>query len=386
MKWKLSLFGYRERDVNAYIQELVEANAAEIAAIEESIGLATEIRLRQSMQLTSLCEERDRRRARIDEAKTALIRVYYQTLHREYYRAEANTIAETYTKVNDKEMAAPNAGGKKSGQRMIKRMRRQTLVGTSIPGVSQKALEAHLYEMEKMHERAIGDLKDKLEQLEKAIATQRDEIKGLEDLMQQPEMQERFIDLSERFLARFEKMIDEAMRKSGGMSSPGVMNKREMDARERERELRLQIARYRRLIKSMSRASVSTEEQEAENGRMSRLAGQSSNDRSQFTELDEYQLGPLARADDDLATGSSGSAESARPGNEAPGEHTGADSHGEKGLKELRFLYLLEKKAGAELFDQTGEVLIRSGEPISLETAEKIFREGLMDQLIKYLQ
>jgi len=57
MKWKLSLFGYRESDVNSYLRVLAETRAAEVTAIEEQIYVAEETRLRQEILLTGKREE-----------------------------------------------------------------------------------------------------------------------------------------------------------------------------------------------------------------------------------------------------------------------------------------------------------------------------------------
>jgi len=80
MNWKLSLMGYRERDVNLYLQDLTEVREAEIANFDQKIRDAEEMILLQEKQLAVLRTEAERRRTRLSEAESCLAQLYFRAL------------------------------------------------------------------------------------------------------------------------------------------------------------------------------------------------------------------------------------------------------------------------------------------------------------------
>ncbi|MCL2166164.1 MAG: hypothetical protein FWH49_02580 [Clostridiales bacterium] len=204
-------------------------------------------------------------------------------------------------------------------------MKKEKQLNTSLLGVAPADMENYLLKQEKKHEDAIAELAGKLKHLEDTIAEQGDDIQNLENLLKRPEMQNAFIDLAERFLVRFGDVMEEAARESAAQKDGAGQNHGEADRLPQVEELRRQIENYRTQINELLQ-SIDKRYKTKENN------------------------------------------------NKATDR-----------LKELRFLYLSEKKAAADVVSRSGEVLLGKGEAVTPEVAERVFQLGLMDQLIRQL-
>ena len=308
---------------------------------------------------------------------------------------------------------------------------------TTPRGPAQKSLKEYLISQDKKHESAIEGLTEKLRRLEKAVETQNAEIKGLErKLLGQPDLQKPFIDLAERFLVGFEQMLEDATRDNVYLRAKSSLSQREQELIREENDLRLQIARCRRKVNALLRA-VDRRAGEAGHGeaaKQSEAAGRADTDgqaeaaaQSEAAGQPEAVKQPEAAKQSEVAKQSeaAGQSEAAKQ-SEAAGQATqpalsahagqervvhivglmadeskkpaekaeaapaggGDESGAETALPchELRLLYLMDKTAGEDLWGKEGELLIRQGEPICMGSAEKIYHQGLMEQLVQNIR
>ncbi|MCL1849500.1 MAG: hypothetical protein FWF83_07520, partial [Clostridiales bacterium] len=382
--WKRSLFGYREEEVNAYLSDLAEARAAELSAIEGKIDTVTDMSRKQEAMLAERRDDAQNLRSRLNEVESTLILTYYRIVH------DYQALAEE----GDNKTSA--SGGQSSPRRESMNMAKQGFFGKSLMGVSPHELETYLLRQEQEHEASIKNLSDKLNQLEKALATQSDEIQALGDLMAQPEMQRPFIDLAERLLARIERAMGSAIREPMMNTDKDAFSPEERERMKREDELRLQISRSRRMINALIR-EVNRQEAGGEDGTES--AG--------LEDLADV-LGAGLDGADEILDGRRGSRESENQGyydengglarsmanierlsktwDESPDAAENTLHQDEKPLNtipdSLRYHYLMDKQAGQDIIGHDGRVLAKKGETVTLQAARTIHREGLMEQLI----
>ena len=201
-------------------------------------------------------------------------------------------------------------------------MDKQRAQDSGIMGATLKKLEEYLIRQEKMFKAEIRDLVERISRLDKTVAAQSEGIIALERLIKQLDMQKAFMDLTSRFLDCYERVLDEANR------SPS---------------LRFQGA--------ADRAAEQAEAGPAHTG---------------------YMDGPMESAPQDTGL--------LHPSGERGGRRYPTRENS------LRFRYLLDKAAGRDLAGRDGALLIKEGEPIGEEAAEEIDRQGLMDQLIRYIK
>lgn len=200
IKWKMSLFGYRESEVNEYLNDLSRDWDEECASYRDKIDAARTTSLRLEPVLADLREEVSLRRSRLEKVERGLIHAYYQAIQGQIKDKPA------VKKYSDQ------GGGKDYPRWESRRMKNQRILNTSLLGVAPGELERYLIEQEKKHDTLISDLAEKLGRLEDTIVAQKEEIKGLEEQLKKPEMQKQFIDLAERFLARFEQILERTLR------------------------------------------------------------------------------------------------------------------------------------------------------------------------------
>ncbi|MDR0468547.1 MAG: hypothetical protein LBH09_01065, partial [Peptococcaceae bacterium] len=214
MKWKRALFGYRESEVNRYIQDVAEARDRESDAYHEKIRAAEVTKLQQEAAMETMRHDIGVRHARLEKVESGIVSMYYRFIQSQAERdpGQIQKSAET--------------GGYSLSRGEGKRLSKKRALSTSFLGVAPKDLAEYLISREQDHKELISGLSDKLHKLEKAIETQSEEIRKLEGFLKQPEMQESFIDMAERFLARFEQMLQDTVRKtmypgSGGNGGGG---------------------------------------------------------------------------------------------------------------------------------------------------------------------
>ncbi|MCL2121156.1 MAG: hypothetical protein FWH28_02780 [Clostridiales bacterium] len=203
-------------------------------------------------------------------------------------------------------------------------MKKEKQLNTSLLGVAPADMENYLLQQEKKHEDAIAELAGKLKHLEDTIAEQGDDIQNLETLLKRPEMQNAFIDLAERFLIRFGDVMEEVAQESAEQKDKPE-NSPAVPDRRRNKELRQQIENYRMQINELMQTIDKRKQSNEQNNQTADMR------------------------------------------------------------KELRFLYLSEKKAAADVIGRNGEVILGKGEAVTPEVAERVFQLGLMDQLIRQL-
>jgi len=208
-------------------------------------------------------------------------------------------------------------------------------------------------------------LSEKLGRLETAISVQEAEMKGLQSALARPDMQKAFIELAERFLQAFENKLDEDLQgpsaiKSNMMAKDAVATVSsaaaaddsslaeakaadviisDSDQEKRKQELRQQIASCQDKINTLLKTIKRKEEQ-----------------------------GQIPRSDDE------------RENSEEPKM---------KSLvipTNLKYGYLLGKRAGANLYGRNGELLISKGQTIALAQAEDTYNRGLLDELVRYIE
>jgi hypothetical protein len=255
MKWKWVLFGYRKREVEEYVQNLAENREKERGAYNDRIMEAEVTRLQREIALKTLRQEADARRAQLDEVESSLIRIYYKFIQSQTERGP------------DQDRRRAETDGKNLSRREERKMGKQRALNTSFIGVAPKNLTEYLISREQEHEELISSLSDKLNGIEKAIESQNEEIRKLEERLNQPEMQKSFIDMAERFLTRFERILQETVRRTmkpesggpgdggprGGLPEQETAGSDYEDERLQERELIMQIAKNRRKIKELLR-------------------------------------------------------------------------------------------------------------------------------------
>lgn len=235
-----------------------------------------------------------------------------------------------------------------------------------------KGVKAYLIVQDKKHEAAIDDLTEKYRRLEKAVEEQSEEIKELEGLMRKQDLYKPFIDMTERFLARFERMLEDATQGNVYLRYKNSLSQRERELIQEEKELRLLMARCRRKINSLLRA---VERGSRRMRDFSRTDAPGADYRAEAAAVSE--------SNEPSAAGAS-AAGAAVPGAAAPAvAPTDGAAGGPNGLK---LLYLLDKKAGKDLCGRGGEVLVREGEAICMNTAEKIYHQGLLEQLVQNMR
>ncbi len=417
MAWKLSLFGYQESEVNEYLQTLSQVRGAEVASLREKVRLAMETNIRQDIILADLRREAAERKNRLKTVESRLILIYYRMLLNQGSEARAGTdflepemerSEEYLRRLEQREQIAAKASKRlnallKQIGRWEKEMEKPKNFNTSLLGVAPKDLEEYLLLREKSHQEAIADLSEKLNQLEKAIALQGEEIKALGGLFERPEMQKPFIDLAERFLQRFEQSLENVARETITQNRADL-TERERECERREKELRLQIARCRRKVNTLLR-NLNQPQKEQSLPPSAGFFGEAQEVLEEVQESADAGRREAAGAPAGAETAGAGekNAEPARnsatagtagtAGTTATAETTGtagtigmgsitdiADSR-----QSLKFRYLLGKTAGSDLAGNQGELLIKQGQAIGLKEAEVIYQQGLLDQLVRCL-
>ncbi len=380
MAWKLSLFGYQESEVNEYLQALSQSQGAEAAALREKLRLVLETNVRQDLILSDLRREAAERKNRLKAVESRLILIYYRVLlagglaaaNEGADSAEMVAAPDEYLRqLEQREQIAADAGKRinallKQIGRWEKEMDKTKNFNTSLLGVAPRDLEEYLILREKSHQEAIADLSEKLNQLEKAIALQGEEIKALEGLLERPEMQKTFIDLSERFLLRFERTLENVARETISQNRTALTD-RERECERREKELRLQIARCRRKVNTLLRNL----NQQQEKGRpLPPSAG---------------TIGETGEPEETEAEAAAAVSATAAPAAASADVTTAAAPVAANAQQSLRFRYLLGKAAGSDLSDNQGGLLIKKGQIIGLQEAEAVYQQGLLDQLVRCL-
>jgi hypothetical protein len=201
------------------------------------------------------------------------------------------------------------------------------------------------------HGIAIDKLSDRLESIEKTVASHGEEMKEFDRRISRAEMMKPFVDLAERFLTKFEQMMETATKDNVYLRFKADLSRREQELIKEENELRLQMARCRRRVNSMMRALARREE-----------VAVSVKDAGFEAAASVVGYAPAADVSDAI-TGSSAA--------KTPHDNS------------LKLLYLIDKTAGEDIVGQGGEQLICKGERICMATAEKIYDQGLTEQLVK---
>ncbi|MEL7622878.1 MAG: hypothetical protein AAGU12_04750 [Clostridiales bacterium] len=410
MAWKLSLFGYQESEVNEYLQTLSQARGAEVASLREKVRLAMETNIRQDITLADLRREAAERKNRLKAVESRLILIYYRMLLNQsseavrdgtaFLESEMGPSEKYLRQLEKREQIAAEAGKRlnalfKQIGRWEKEMEKPKNFNTSLLGVAPKDLEEYLLLRERSHQEAIADLSEKLNQLEKAIALQGEEIKALGGFLERPEMQKPFIDLAERFLQRFEQSLENVARETMNQNSRAALTERERECERREKELRLQIARCRRKVNTLLRNL--NQPQKEQQSLPPSADSFSFGEVQEVLEEVEESVGAEGKGEAALETGAArtgSSAEEARNSGTA-GTTTTTGTTGTAGMgnmadiadsrQSLKFRYLLGKVAGSDLAGNQGELLIKQGQSIGLQEAEAVYQQGLLDQLVRCL-
>ena len=379
--WKLTLLGYREKDVETYIHDIAKAREAEIAALEERIRLAEDTNRRREALLTDLRSEAYRRRAQLDAVEKELVQMYHRAVQTQLSEAADQAAAEQ------------NAGSATLRRQENRKMKKYPSLNTSLLGVSQKELDRYLAIREKEHRATIADLTEKLRRLEEAVTAQTDEMKVLEELMHRPELQQPFIDLAYRYLDRLEKAMTAAARAETQPNYTGAQSNRRTAAG-----------------RAAGARSEGTPIPGPEGSKPIRVRPMAA--RQAATKLTETK--PEAARQTIAVQAATGSAatEPAEAGDRAPmadesaapvfstvggggGTIHSLDSAFRSSRRSVRYPermhmlqynYLAGKTAGEDVVGRRGELLLGKGEKISAESAERIREQGRIEQLVRSIE
>ena len=269
---------------------------------------------------------------------------------------------------------------------------------TVLSGLLSKDLGVYLLDRDRKQEIALNDLAGKLSRLEDTVAAQGSDIRVLEALLKQPEMQKPFIDLAERFVTRFERFLEETVRENayrdglsmtrseqGSASDIRRQNEREREDLEREKELRLQIARCRRkigaLLRTINRQGLTPGRQGAALSRQNEI-GSGGGDTATAVRIPASASAADAQTQAAAQTPQYGHiAPDAGGTSEVGADRRDAQDSAAERMDDLRFHWILGRRAGEDLPDPQGGFLIRKGEAVSKEIVQKAMQLGLLDAL-----
>jgi hypothetical protein len=371
MTWQKALFGYRESEVWEYLRRLAGEQAALCGELAAGIALAEEKKREASVALAALEDLAAARQKQLAALEGRLISGYYGAA-RLLCKARAGRGRRGLRKGGAGagpgvgSGAGPSAGAgfgaaARSEEATHNTEWRRGIDGTmgekhyfstSLLGLSPKAVERRAAAQEMEHRQALLGLRERLDQLERALLRQEEEKKVLDQLLERPEMRPEFLDLAERFLSRFESALRDAVKQLGAAPTPRGVDER------RDRALRQQIVRcgshLRKLLRNLEgREKTAVQAKPAiDAARQDERAAQAE------------PAGDAARQDERAAQ--------AEPAGDAA----------RQAERLLRYGYLLGRRAGEALADARGEIIIQKGQSIGLTATEKAQAAGLLDQLV----
>ena len=382
--WKLSLLGYREKDVEIYIRDIAEARGAEIAAFEEKIRAAEDMNLHREELLTELRGEVYRRRSQLETVEKELVLMYYRAVQTQL-GAERRQAAED-----------PGAGNTSTGKQENLKMKKYPSLNTSLLGVSQKELDSYLAGREKEHRVTIDALTEKLSRLEEAVAAQTDEIKVLEELLHRPELQQPFIDLAYRYLDRIEQILSapdrtamQATRRTAAARQAAKQTEAAQTAVKpagAKPSPTRQMAARQAALKQAEAAQTAGRQIAVAKPTTPRQATAAAPPESEPAGV--FDKIPLAPHPDEggkpVFSTAAGAAGTIHPFDSALRTGRKFGRYPER-VYTLQYNYLAGKTAGEDVIGRRGELLLGKGELISAESAARVREQGRIEQLVRNL-